>query len=303
MSYESCSLLSPRVHSMNLRVPNDLHQDYSENEAEKDQGDHLLSTDKRQHFAAEPLEVVNMGLQHLRTARGTATRRLRTVKKAWGTFKAKAKKHTAAPQPKLRPQQLWSISLSSPNSPSARALILNSPLTPNPYATPGNSNRYRQESSLTTPVTPFSPLRRSARIAGQTPTPCRDGKTRTRTGGRRTTPKRIQLNASPGHILRELNAMTLQTGQRPKSSRSSGVDAFKAMSEGLSQTITKQDSSGKLTEIPIQKPAATKDKSTDAMESKENEPEPSRIVRLRRNRGVVISQNATDGQMLTEMLV
>lgn len=62
-------------------------------------------------------------------------------------------------------------------------------------------------------------------------------------------------------------------------------------------------SSGKLTEIPIQKPAATKDKSTNAMESKENEPEPSRIVRLRRNRGVVISQNETDGQMLTEMFV
>lgn len=111
------------------------------------------------------------------------------------------KKHTAAPQPKLRPQQLWSISLSSPNSPSARALILNSPLTPNPYATPGNSHRYRQASSLTTPVTPFSPLRRSARIAGQTPTPSRDGKTRTRTGGRRTTPKRWVHVVQTDHLL------------------------------------------------------------------------------------------------------
>ncbi|XP_041456676.1 uncharacterized protein LOC121408983 [Lytechinus variegatus] len=313
MSSENCNLLSPRVHSMNLRISQDhLHEDYSEVEAEKD---HLLSTDKRQTFAAEPMEVVNMGLQHLRTARGTATRRLRTVKKAWGTFKSKAKKHTAVPQPKLKPQQLWSLSLTSPQSPSARALMLNSPLTPDPYATPGNSRRYRQPSSLTTPETPLTPLRRSARIASQTPTPCRDGKTRTRTGGRRTTPKRIQLTASPGQILRELNAMCLQTGQRSTSSVSSGVsapkamsegqrltsgvNALKAMSEGLSQTITKQDSSGTLTEIPVKKPA-TKDKSTCAMDSKENEPDPSRVTRLRRNRGVMVSQNTTDGQMLTE---
>ncbi|XP_054749320.2 uncharacterized protein LOC129254815 [Lytechinus pictus] len=297
MSSENCNLLSPLVHSMNLRISQDhLHEDYSEVEAEKD---YLLSTDRRQTFAAEPLEVVNMGLQHLRTARGTATRRLRTVKKAWGTFKAKAKKHTAVPQPKLKPQQLWSLSLTSPQSPSARALMLNSPLTPDPYATPGNSRRYRQASSLTTPETPLTPLRRSARIASQTPTPCRDGKTRKRTGGRRTTPKRIQLNASPGQILRELNAMCLQTGQRSTSSVSSGVNALKAMSEGLSQTITKQDSSGTLTEIPVQKPA-TKDKSTCAMDSKENESEPSRVTRLRRNRGVMVSQNTTDGQMLTE---
>ena len=76
---------------MSLRVCKDLQERFdSEREAGGEgESDHLLSsTLKRESFATEPLEVVNMGLHQLRAARGTATRKMKTVKKAWGTFKA-----------------------------------------------------------------------------------------------------------------------------------------------------------------------------------------------------------------------
>lgn len=298
MSSEIINLLSPSTHSMKLRVSEDIQVENTDTEAETG---YLLPTGNRENFATEPLAAVNMGLQQLRVARGTATRRLRTVKKAWGTFKAKAKRQVPVQQPKLRPQRLWSISLSSPQTPSTRRLMLNSPLTPDPYAPPSsNIHQYRQGcvATPTTPLTtPGGSLRRSARIASKTPTPCREGRSR----ARRTTPKRIHLSTSPGQILQELNAMTLQVGHR---SVPSGVNSLKAMSMGLSETITKQDSSSQLAEIPVQKPVAkTKDQSTDAMETKENELEPRRRIRLRHNRGVVVSKNALDGRMLTEDLV
>ena len=80
---------------MRLRVRKDFLQERFDSEREaggEGESDHLLSSTltclKRESFATEPLEVVNMGLHQLRAARGTATRKMKTVKKAWGTFKA-----------------------------------------------------------------------------------------------------------------------------------------------------------------------------------------------------------------------
>ncbi|XP_071508115.1 uncharacterized protein [Diadema antillarum] len=300
MTTERSNLLSPSSHAMNLRKRGEQREESAENGCDTDHL--LLPKEGRDVFITEPREVVNMGLQQIRVARGTATRKLRTVKRAWGTFKAKMRPEV---QKKIRPQQLWSVTacLSSPQSPSARNFLLNSPLDPNQFVTPGDHHQYRptQVGTPLTPLTPMENLRRSARIAGKTPTPLRDSKRQTR----RVTPKRIRLSGSPGRFTRDLNSLTVQFDQQMSGAIvPAGVSALKALSTNLQQTISNHDSSQAAVAIPAKKQTkqVTKEqrKTAEGTASKENELEPKHRLRLRRGRGVVVSCGAGDGQMLTE---
>ncbi|XP_072024177.1 uncharacterized protein [Amphiura filiformis] len=264
-------IFTPASHNMKLRPRTPVDYTYrSSNAADRSPSD--IGSCGGLLTGRAPLRTVNSALADFGA---NAARKLRTVKRAWGNFKAKMK-----PRGNAKRQRLWTVSsvplVTSPSDPSAgRYRAVNSPLSPSIYQTPNSraSSIYQTPNSLSyrhliastpdtpdtitfgTPQTDMTPLnltmvsvsstgsiskRRSQRIASSTP---QQG-----TAKKRTTPKRgKKATRSPGRFLQDLSTVTNQMSNLAQS-----MQAFQTMEKGFSKTIEKQDSNSTLSEIPIQ---------------------------------------------------
>ncbi|KAJ8044180.1 hypothetical protein HOLleu_11568 [Holothuria leucospilota] len=194
-----------------------------------------------------PLRSLNRSKRQMK---GATERKLRTVRKAWGSFKAKVN-----PKSRRRPSREWTTSLATPKTPSTRQQLINSPLPvrPSPPTTDSSSVKspgwrlYRNfDKTPSTPKSPYSKVRRrSERIAGRNKTPVSRRENCVSTSGRR-----ISIGASPEGTLNSRNTSTMsidvsaafQEVIARMEALNEGLATFEKMSTSLTESIKAQDS-------------------------------------------------------------
>ncbi|XP_038053655.1 uncharacterized protein LOC119726119 [Patiria miniata] len=179
---------------------------------------------------------LNVGLTGLvPSLESKAGRQLRTVKRAWGTFKAKMKPSGRRGNGRGAKRHLLDITVTAnPRTPEGVLRLMNSPLPLSAISTPSSLHRYR-DPVVVTPSTPMSAVRRSERIARRTPTPMKMTSSRVI---HRQMPRRLQ---SPGALTSEINRVTSQLDALTQ-----GMSVFEAMETGITKSIARQESSMEL---------------------------------------------------------
>ncbi|XP_002737709.1 uncharacterized protein LOC100378127 [Saccoglossus kowalevskii] len=164
----------------------------------------------------------------LRTLNGKG----KVVKNAFSSLKAKL-----AGTHKYQIKRLDATSpYKSPKTPrnGRRQRFVNSPYTPeNQLETPGAKWKKYRVIDSTSPISPMMDLRRSERISKRQATP-----------GRRVrknyTPRRFQIDTSPGSFQKDLNKMTDQFSEH-FTAITSGMKEFEKMADNLSDSLDKQE--------------------------------------------------------------
>ncbi|XP_071790393.1 uncharacterized protein [Asterias amurensis] len=190
--------------------------------------------------ALQPMSL-NAGLTGLvPSLESKASRQLRSVKRAVGTFKAKMKPSGRKCQSTKR--RLLDMTVSAtPQTPEGVLRLVQSPLPNSAFATPRNTRRYRDTAQMLTPYSPLEGLRRSERIASRTPTPM---KYAPRSSTRRHQPRRLQ---TPGRFEGELDSVTARINVLAQS-----MKVFESMETGITKTIARQESNNSVTEIKVE---------------------------------------------------